>query len=309
MDIAGQRQGQMINVSVIIPAKNRAKKLPACLDSVLAQTLPPAEVIVIDDSSTDNSREVVESYGSRGVKYVRLQHGSGAQAARNMGIRLASYDWIAFQDSDDIWFKQKLESQVNKLKQLEFDVNAVIHCDGLRIEVETGMTKVICNGEYEGYCYPILLIRPGPMFQGMLVSKSALQRIGYLDEKCPAYQEWDTSIQLSQICTFVHIEGPLFEWRRHDEETISKDARLSIRGYQYVLEKHKQQIITIRGQRAWRQAKVMNLARALRHSLWDEAQKMADSEAWHPSFLLARIFASLKYAPPGIARLLRVAAL
>ncbi len=97
-------------VTVIIPSYNLADYLPAAIDSVCAQTLPPLEVIVIDDGSTDGSWELAEAYGPP-VQVVR-QANAGVSAARNHGIDLAAGDWIAFLDADDIWEPTKLERQM-----------------------------------------------------------------------------------------------------------------------------------------------------------------------------------------------------
>src|SRR5450759_3040418 len=110
-----------IKISVVIPAKNRAHTLPRCLDSILGQTYPAAEIIVVDDASIDNTREVVESYRDLGVIYARLPKGMGAQAARNHGVRVARHEWVAFQDSDDLWLPHKLVLQVMALGSREFD--------------------------------------------------------------------------------------------------------------------------------------------------------------------------------------------
>lgn len=88
-------------VSAIIPSYNRADLLPDTIVSILAQTTPVHEIIVVDDGSTDNTAAVVESFGSR-VRYVRIGN-SGAPVARNIGALLAKGDWLWFCDSDDLW--------------------------------------------------------------------------------------------------------------------------------------------------------------------------------------------------------------
>lgn len=298
-----------MKISVVIPAKNRAKTLPACLDSLLIQTFPVAEVIVVDDSSTDNTKQVIASYSRRGVRYVRLTQATGAQAARNLGVRLASYDWIAFQDSDDIWLPEKLEMQVCELKKHDSINDKLVHCNAYRRDIVSGQLTDFKIKTFSGKCYSDLLLHPGPMFPSFLVYKSKLEEIGFLDDYCPSYQEWDTAIRLAKVCEFIHVEKPLFEWCWHSGETISKDMRRDIIGYQYVLEKHKQAIIAYHGHRRWRRVKAMNMTRALRYALWDEVQKMIQSEPWHPLFAFAGLFARFKVAPRGTGRLLYLAAL
>lgn len=99
----------MSNLSVIIPAYNRAACIIQTIDSVLHQSVSPLEIIVVDDGSTDCTSDLIKShYNSEIVRCVH-QENSGAGAARNFGISLAKGDFIAFLDSDDIWRPQKLE--------------------------------------------------------------------------------------------------------------------------------------------------------------------------------------------------------
>jgi glycosyltransferase involved in cell wall biosynthesis len=97
-------------VSVVIPTHNRADLLGEALDSALAQTVPPAEVIVLDDASTDDTPDLVARYGAP-VRYVR-QERAGQSAARNRGAAAATGEYIAMLDSDDVWEPAKLERQL-----------------------------------------------------------------------------------------------------------------------------------------------------------------------------------------------------
>lgn len=103
-------------VSVIIPTYNRAHTLAEAIDSVLAQSRPAAEIIVVDDGSTDGSAELLAGYGDR-IRYLR-QDNAGVGAARNRGLAAASGDYIALLDSDDHWHPDKLAVQVDILERL-----------------------------------------------------------------------------------------------------------------------------------------------------------------------------------------------
>jgi len=103
----------MSTISVVIPTYNRAALLPEAIESALAQSLGPAEVIVVDDGSRDDSEEVVARFGPA-VRYIR-QANAGVGAARNTGARAASGEWVAFLDSDDIWEREKLALQLAAL--------------------------------------------------------------------------------------------------------------------------------------------------------------------------------------------------
>src|SRR5438874_1529861 len=97
--------------SVLIPAYNRAHYLAECLDSVLAQTLPDWECIIVDDGSTDGTPELAADYMRRDARFrYHRQENAGVSAARNTGIRLAAGEWVAFLDSDDYYFPTALEA-------------------------------------------------------------------------------------------------------------------------------------------------------------------------------------------------------
>src|SRR5690348_13396065 len=103
----------MPRVSVVIPSYNSAQYVGAAIESVLVQTVPDVEILVVDDGSKDATREVVARYGDR-ARYL-YQENAGVAVARNHGIRESSGEWIGFLDADDTWLPQKLERQLAAL--------------------------------------------------------------------------------------------------------------------------------------------------------------------------------------------------
>lgn len=103
------------SVSVVIPTYNRAAFLPAAVASVQAQTYPCDEIVIVDDGSADDTRQVVSQLGP-GLRYVR-QANAGPAAARNRGIEAAQGDLVAFLDTDDRWLPQKIERQVELFRR------------------------------------------------------------------------------------------------------------------------------------------------------------------------------------------------
>lgn len=295
---------ERIQISVVIPARNRAKTLPACLDSVARQTYPAAEIIVVDDGSTDETEQIVRKYPDPRIRYTQFKTSHGAQTARNCGVELAKSEWIAFQDSDDTWLPEKLAVQVETLARHNFDKRVVIHGDGIRQDEQSGAEELIQSPLTTGDCYHQLLLRAGPMFPALLVPRWAILEAGGLDNDCPSYQEWDTAIRLSRICRFVHVREPLFIWKWHAGETISKDFVRDLRGFDYVIRQHREEILAAHGHRAWRRLKIGNIARALSARQWDEAEAMMAEEPAHRSVRLARVFAKRQFFPPKGRQLL-----
>jgi len=113
-------------VSVVIPAYNYAHYLAEAVDSVLAQTYAPVELIVVNDGSTDGTRELLAGYGDR---IVAIHQGNqGLSAARNTGVRRASHEFVAFLDADDVWEPEKLACQMACFHELP-DTYGVVACD------------------------------------------------------------------------------------------------------------------------------------------------------------------------------------
>jgi Glycosyl transferase family 2 len=107
---------QKMTFAVVIPAYNAARTLARAIDSVLAQTYPPAEIWVIDDASTDGTLALAASYSPK-VQLIQLPHNQGPSAARNAGWDAAAADYIAFLDADDAWHPLKLELVARHLAQ------------------------------------------------------------------------------------------------------------------------------------------------------------------------------------------------
>lgn len=296
--------GALVPISVVIPARNRARSLPACLASVLGQDSPPAEVIVVDDGSNDDTVAVAERHAVQGVRVVRLGGGRGAQVARSEGVAQAAHEWIAFQDSDDLWLPGKLRRQQQALREAAFDPFVVVQGEGLRQLGEDGPREPMHLPRTEGRCHAQLLQRPGPMFQALLVSRTALARAGGLDLDCPSYQEWDTAIRLAAHARFVHLDEPLFVWVRHADETISRDARRTVLGFDHVVSAHREAIVAQLGDRTWRRLRYENIARALQAGLWPEAQALLEREPPGLARQLASALARRHWAPRGVGRLL-----
>ena len=279
------------------------------MDSVLAQTFSPSEIIIVDDCSTDETVAIVNSYSDPRVRCIVLEKNSGAQAARNRGIFEAKGEWIAFQDSDDEWEPEKLQKQVEALTALDFDPWTVVHTNAVRFDAASGRrlrTRLpVVKGEN---VYPFLLSTPGPMFPGMLVSKEALHKIDYLDEMVPAYQEWDTSIRLAKICRFIYLNEPLFVYHLHAGETISKNTRRDISAYQYIVEKFRDEILSVCGEKTWNDHIFFNGLRAIGWGYFQDAERiLGKCIGPSPGVSVLKLINKLKIHSPHCGLLVRCA--
>jgi len=146
------------------------------------------------------------------------------------------------------------------------------------------------------------------MFPALLVQRSHLIQIGLLDENCPSYQEWDTAIRLAKIAEFVHVQTPLFEWRRHAGETISKSGARDLAGYRYVIEKHRMSICHARGELGWRMAHARSIVHAFKLGLFEDAARLAQTGLQWPVAQWVCAWSRRKRQPPLLYSTLKIAA-
>jgi len=239
-------------VAVIIPAYNREKTIKYCLDSVINQTYKNLEIIVVDNGSSDSTADIVKQYSDERIKIIKLDKNSGAQHARNVGIKSATSEWITLLDSDDEWLLDKIEKQLKILEENNWNKHLVIHSDAILKDVVNNTVSDFNIPFVDGdNVYPLLLEHSSPFFQAIFTSKQAFEEIGYLDEDVPSYQEWDTSIRLAKICKFIQMKEATFIYYLHDGETISKSNERDIQGYGYIINKHRKDIIKYCSKEVW----------------------------------------------------------
>jgi glycosyltransferase involved in cell wall biosynthesis len=255
-------------ISVVIPAFNRQNTTSYCLDSVLAQTYRNLEVLVVDDCSTDSTVSIVGSHPDPRVRCVVLEKHSGAQAARNRGILEAKSDWIAFQDSDDEWLPDKLEKQVSVLANADYDPWTFVYTNAFRFDKATGIRSIrllpVVEGENQ---YSTLLQSPAPLYPTIITSKRALEKIGYLDEQVPSFQEWDTSIRLAKYCRIFHLREPLLVYHVGNSDAISGSRTKHVEGWHYIISKYESDIKKLCGEEVWQKLNIQLLGRCLSFGL------------------------------------------
>lgn len=234
-------------VSVIIPAFNRADSIERAITSVRDQTHANVEILVVDDASTDGTFTIASrlSEVEPRLRVIQLAVNTGAQAARNVGISKARGWWIAFLDSDDAYLPDSLERRLSAAIR---DGCSAVHGECLVLRADGSSTE-LPTVPMRGDIRRDVLSRPGPTFPGMLVERRCLSVIGGLDESIRAFQEWDTAIRLAFITRFGFVPEPTFVWDQRGSDTISKDLRRSVAGYEQVMRKHLRSILRYGGPR------------------------------------------------------------
>lgn len=192
-------------VSVVIPTYNRGYLLPRALESVLAQTRPAEEIIVVDDGSTDDTVDWVAHHYPE-IQLVS-QENRGVSAARNRAIEMARQGWIALLDSDDEWQPTKLERQLAELASHP-DL-LVCHTDEVWIRHHRRVNPKRKHAKYGGwifpYCLPLCAMSPS----SILIHRSVLDEVGLFDESLPACEDYDLWLRICARYPVLYLDEPL----------------------------------------------------------------------------------------------------
>jgi glycosyltransferase involved in cell wall biosynthesis len=216
--------------SVIIPVYNGGKHLANAIQSVLGQTLPPGEVIVVDDGSTDHTAGVVQEFQGR-VLYL-YQPNKGVAAARNAGFRKAGGEFISFIDADDKWVSEKLEKQMN-IFALHPETGIVIGHLLPVLEPSAGSAKKRTGAE------SLLLTSMG----SMLIRWQVFEKIGNFDEEFVLAEDTDWFFRVREAGIRVWVQQEVVQYYRiHDSNTTRDKTRTN----SFLLSAYKRSLDRIR---------------------------------------------------------------
>lgn len=236
-------------VSVIIPNYNYGRFLGEAIESVWAQTYPCAEIIVVDDDSTDESLEILARYEERGVKIIKQKNG-GVGAARNAGARASSGDLLAFLDADDRWLPEKIAKQVDRL--LDNREFGFITC-GMREFDATGKTISTYEVGKEGWCAEdILLIKPvtaGPGSSSLLW-REIFERVNGFDERKELHpsEDWEFTYRVARITKIAFLPEILVAYRNHGGNShlqIPRFERAMLIGYEKIFQTSDKNVLKL----------------------------------------------------------------
>jgi glycosyltransferase involved in cell wall biosynthesis len=223
-----------MKVSVIIRAYNRGYIIREAIESALGQGYRNSELIIVDDGSTDDTREVVESIGSDRIRYLRHTRNRGVGAACNTGISAATGEAVAFLDSDDLWKPYTLERQIDFLSEhpgvgAVFSDVQIVDGDSVvpsLIALMRAFPKLLQpKSEKNEYVFSgrqmyLCLLEEVPIKPSALVlRRDIISRLGLFDEECRSGEDWEFLLRLSRATQFGYIDLPLAVQRRTRDAT------------------------------------------------------------------------------------------
>lgn len=200
-------------MTVVIPNYNYARFLPEAIESVLAQSYRPLEVVVVDDGSTDGSQEILKRYGER-IRWVTQQN-QGVSEARNRGAHEARGELLAFLDADDVWLPAKLAAQVPRM----FDDPEVglVHCGVETMDVQGFFLGTHLDGREGWVAREMLLFEPVVIVPGStsLVTREIFDSVGGFDTRLSTSADWDFCYGVAQRRRIAFVRQPLVRYRIH----------------------------------------------------------------------------------------------
>jgi glycosyltransferase involved in cell wall biosynthesis len=228
---------KQMKVSVVLPTYNRGYIIHDALASVLAQNYGDVEILVVDDGSSDNTREIVEQVKSQKIRYIRHDRNRGCSAAYNTGTAAATGQLVAFLDSDDVWKSGYLEKLVSFLsRHPEADCvfcDIEIHGDATSVPSFVALMKSFsrllqANPGVNEYIFTarqmyVCLLEEVPIKpSAVVVRREMFEKAGTFDEAWPSGTDWDLFLRFSHSACFGYINLPLVIQRRTPDATHQK---------------------------------------------------------------------------------------
>jgi glycosyltransferase involved in cell wall biosynthesis len=262
-------------VSVVLPTYNRAGTLARAIDSVLRQTAADLELIVVDDGSTDDSPAVVRAIGDPRLRYERLPQRQGVSAARNHGSGLARADWIAFQDSDDVWLPAKLAQQLRAATAdtaLVVTRDRVVNAPGLSYAGVAASAGPVVDLTAEA---PYRL----PPAATWLVRRDRFLAAGGFDAALNCYEDWELGLRIVRHGRVLLVNEALLERYRTPGSLFSDEAS-RLRNLELIMSRHRARLTA--HPRAW-----AHYCNAL-GQMAAQAGMLAEARRWFAAALRAR---------------------
>ncbi len=271
------------SVSVIIPAFNAECFIRDAIESVLHQTVPAAEVIVINDGSTDRTSEILQTFGNR-ITVIALA-GRGAAAARNAGAAAASGTWLAFLDADDTWLPTKLERQLDVAREPGV---AMVYTDRLNIGARDPLPERQSDVQqlYAGDVFLDLLIHGNHItLSSVIIHAVTFHSIGGFAEHLKSAEDWDLWVRIAETNYISVCPEALVRYRFHPGMKSSDPWRMRTARTEVI----RRAFSTNRGRNLSLVTRRRILSTTARTNAWDASRRGA---TWLACYEYARAIAA-----------------
>jgi glycosyltransferase involved in cell wall biosynthesis len=206
---------------------------------VFSQSFQQFEILVVDDASTDNTAEVVNEYqGLSSFSYLSQEQNRGAPTVRNIGAAKARGEYLAFLDSDDIWYPEFLEHQLSILKESSSDVGLV--CCGM-LQKGVGYGRIMSSGSRDLSYDENLQFGDGICTSSFLIKRAAFEAIGGFDVNFPSFQDFDFLLRMSKRFRIIANDRVLMEYWL-GEDSISLNMKSKAKGYERIVSIYRDDI-------------------------------------------------------------------
>lgn len=219
----------MISFSIVIPLYNKVNYIQQCLESVLCQTHQDFDIIVINDGSTDGSENIVEKFEDSRIKLIS-QDNQGASSARNAGIAIAKYEWIALLDADDFWYPNHLEELQNTMVECP---EASVVCTNYEIVLGKNYLKqasfavdIQSKPAYVENYFEASLIDPLAWTSALAFTKRVFKEVGGFDTQIKSGQDIDLIVRFGLQAKMAFNPKVTMRYHRTSENNLSDETGL-----------------------------------------------------------------------------------
>ncbi len=235
-------------IGIVIPVHNRESLIVRAIRSIQAQTFTQYEILVVDDVSTDNTRERVLELANKDPRIRLIRHAvnKGPSGARNTGTQATRARWVAFLDSDDEWHPEKLQQQMNVARdhvERGLPEPGFIYC-AHRDQFPDGRSEVR-RGKYEGDVYNHLLADFHCIPSTILVRRDVFDAVGGFDEMLDCWEDHDFALRVARKYTFGVVSEALTI--RHMHDGIQQSSR--VRGINHWMRRYARDVRRVHGRR------------------------------------------------------------
>jgi glycosyltransferase involved in cell wall biosynthesis len=233
-------------VSIVMPVYNCERTISSAIESVLNQSYQNWELIIVNDASTDETEKIVLSYKDDRIKYISLKTNGGPSAARNRGIQCAKYDYIAFEDGDDDWHREKLKLEMEKFE--ESDEYGMVYC-AFSYNTKISKTKIPSDtfgeDELEGSIFDSLWEGNKIDTPAMVVKKKIIDIVGGFNESLQSIEDWEFALRVAGVCKIGYVNKILYEADYTVAGGVNSREEAQINTMMYLLNKYPEKDKTV----------------------------------------------------------------